>query len=172
MGEVCTKSEYRTKANAQRYETPDISVENPNVGKTTATQRLQKITLYVRDTTSREHRGNDLLSSSSLHAAAVTLWRQRPLSRSLSLSLTLCTTTFTIMQQHYLTLCPKSYLYIYDFSTYLHLCPSNRSVPIGAGSMMSRFSASSIRFHPEGHVSQHDHTQQGAADQWRQLSVH
>ena len=92
----------------------------------------------------------------------------------LSLSLTLCTQTSFYNNTTTVdwNLCPKSYLYIYDFSTYLHLCPSNRSVPIGAGSMMSRFSASSIRFHPEGHVSQHDHTQQGAADQWRQLSVH
>ena len=53
-------------------------------------------------------------------------------------------------------MCPKSYLYIYDFSAYLHLCPSNRSEPIGAGSVMSRFSAFYIRFHPEGHVSQHN----------------
>ena len=42
-------------------------------------------------------------------------------------------------------MCPKSYLYIYDFSAYLYLSPSNRSVPIGAGSAMSRFSAFSIR---------------------------
>ena len=72
--------------NAQRDETPDISVENPNVGKTTAAHRLQKIPLYVRDTMSRKHRGNDLLSSSSPHAAVVTLWRHN-LSLTLSLSL-------------------------------------------------------------------------------------
>ena len=52
-------------------------------------------------------------------------------------------------------MCPKSYLYIYDFSAYLHLCPSNRSEPIGVGSKLSQFSASCIRFHPEGHVSEH-----------------
>ena len=74
------------------------------------------------------------------------------LSLSLSRSIQLL---YTIMQQHVQNLCPKSYLYMYDFSAYLHLCPSNRSVPIGAGSVRSRFSASSIRFHPEGHVSQH-----------------
>ena len=54
-----------------------------------------------------------------------------------------------------MSVCPKSYLYLYDFSAYLHPCPPNRSVPIGAGSAMSRFSASCIRFHLEGHVSQH-----------------
>ena len=70
-----------------------------------------------------------------------------------SLSLMLCTTILTIMQQLLTIACPKSYLYLYDFSAYLHLCPPNRSVPIGAGSAMSRFSASSFRFHPEGHVS-------------------
>ena len=32
-------------------------------------------------------------------------------------------------------MCPESYLYIYEFSAYLHLCPSNRSEPIGAGSL-------------------------------------
>ena len=46
------------------------------------------------------------------------------LSLSLSRSVQLL---FTIMQQHHFKdMCPKSYLYIYDFSAYLHLCPSNR----------------------------------------------
>ena len=45
-------------------------------------------------------------------------------------------------------LCPKSYLYLYDFSAYLHLCPYDRF-----GTDRGRFSASCIRFHPEGHVS-------------------
>ena len=62
----------------------------------------RKIPLSVRDTTSRKHRGNDLLSSSSPYAAVVTLWRQRPLSLTLTLSLTLCTRTFTTMQQQLL----------------------------------------------------------------------
>ena len=73
--------------NAQRDETPDISVENPNVGKTTAAHRLQKIPLYERNTMSKEkHRGNDLLSSSLSPHAAVTTRRQQPLSLSLCLS--------------------------------------------------------------------------------------
>ena len=127
----------------KRDETLDINVENPNVGKTTAAHRLQKIALYERNTTSRKHRGNDLLSSSLSPHAAVTTRRQRPLSLSHALY-----KNFSIIQQHfnnYKDMCPKSYLYIYDFSAYLHLGPSNRSVPIGAGSVMSRFSASSIR---------------------------
>ena len=68
------------------------------------------------------------------------------LSLSLSLSHTLCTTFYkVILTTTYQSMCPKSYLYIYDFSTYLHFCPSNRSEPMGTGSVMSRFSASSIR---------------------------
>ena len=89
------------------------------------------------------------MSSSSPHAAAVTRWRQLPLSPlSLSLSLSLSSSihlTLHMCNNNYKDMCPKSYLYIYDFSAYLHLCPSNRSEPIGAGSVMSRFSASSIR---------------------------
>ena len=38
-------------------------MENPNVGKTTAAHRLQKIALCERNTMSTNHRGNDLLSS-------------------------------------------------------------------------------------------------------------
>ena len=113
------------------------------VGKTTTAHMLQD-TLYERNTVSKKnHRGNDLLSSSLSPHAAVTTRRQR----LLSLSLTLCTATLTIIQQHFQKLCPKSYLCPYDFSAYLHLCPPNRSVPIGAGSSMSRFSASCIRFY-------------------------
>ena len=45
------KSECKTKANAQRYETPDISVEKTQMWeKTTAAHRLQKIPLYERNT--------------------------------------------------------------------------------------------------------------------------
>ena len=63
------------------------------------------------------------MSSSLSPHAAVTTRRQRPLSLSLSRSVHLlynnATTTLIF-------LCPKSYLYIYDFSAYLHICPSNR----------------------------------------------
>ena len=68
------------------------------------------------------------------------------LSLSLSLSLhTRYTTTLQICDNNYNILCPKSYLYLYDFSAYLHMCPSNRSEPIGAGSEINWFSVSSIR---------------------------
>ena len=100
----------------------------------------------------RKHRGNNLLSSSSPHAAAVTQWRQTT-SLSLYLSHALYTSLYNvILITTHKDMCPKSYLYISDFSAYLRLYPSNRSEPIGAGSVMSRFSATSIRFHPEGHV--------------------
>ena len=93
-------------------------------------------------------------------------------SLSLSLSLSISHAlykNFTITQQHlraHTKVCPKSYLYIYDFSAYLHLCSSNRSEPIRAGSVMSRFSASYIRFHPEGHVSQHLDSPFGHTQKW------
>ena len=92
--------------------------------------------LLPRHTRRRLHRGGNDLSLS--------------LSRSVQELLNNTTVITTAIKK----LCSKSYLYLYDFSAYLHLCPPNRSVPIGAGSVMSRFSASSIRFHPEGHVSQ------------------
>ena len=105
---------------------------------------------YMRGIQSqRKQRGNNLLSSSSPHAAAVTRWRQRPLSLSLSVSLAR-SVQLTLQQQptllhHSKSMCPKSYIYIYDFSAYLHICPSNWSKPIGTGSGINRFSVSSIR---------------------------
>ena len=92
------------------------------------------------------HKGNNLLPPSTPRAAAVTKMKGNDLSLSLYIyiSCTLCTTIFTTTTTHE-NMCPKSYLYIYDFSAYLHLCPSTQSEPIGAGFAMSRFSASSIR---------------------------
>ena len=86
----------------KRVETPDISVEKPNVGKATATHMLQKITLYERNTMSRKHRGNDLLSSSlatrgGYNEEATT---SLSLSHSLTLCYTLCTTLFTIIKNY------------------------------------------------------------------------
>ena len=69
------------------------------------------------------------------------------LSLSHALSHTLCTPNFTTIQQHLEKLCPKSYLYLYDFRhIYISVLPIG-SVPIKAGSAVSRFSASCIRFH-------------------------
>ena len=64
------------------------------------------------------------------------------LSLSRSIQLTLYNNHF---HQLHKSMCPKSYLYTYDFLAYLHMCPSNRSEPIGTGYWISRFSVSSIR---------------------------
>ena len=45
------------------------------------------------------------------------------------------TTALQICDNNYNILCPKSCLYLDDFSAYLHMCPSNRSEPIGTGSL-------------------------------------
>ena len=119
------------------------------MGKTTAVHKLQN-TLWERGTTTRIHRGNDLLSSSSPHAA-VTI--EATTSHSLFLSHTLytpsrclCTLTYKGVQ---LTtnnsVSPKSYLYIYDFRVIYICVPSNRSGRIGTGSSVFRFSLTSIR---------------------------
>ena len=97
---------------------------------------------YNREST----RGNDLLHFSLRHTRRLQ-WRQLPLSLShspsLSVQLTLyksnSTTTTTL---HTESMCPKSYLYIYDFSAYLHMCPSQS---VGTSSEISPFSISSIR---------------------------
>ena len=81
------------KKNRNNVETEDVTWKTHNVGKTTAAHRLQKIPLYERNTLSRKRRGNDLSSSSSPHAAAVTQRRQRPLSLSHTRTLMLCTRT-------------------------------------------------------------------------------
>ena len=81
-----------------------------------------------------------------LHSGGNDLSLSLCLSLSLSLSvLHALYNSSTIFNKLIESMCPKSYLYIYDFSAYLHMCPSNQSEPIGAGSVMSRFSASSIR---------------------------
>ena len=86
--------------------------------------------LLLHHTRRRLQDGGSDLSLSLTHTRSVT--------RSVQLPLQICDNNTSY-------LCPKSYLYIYYFSAYLHLCPSNRSQPIGADFVMSRFSASSIR---------------------------
>ena len=92
----------------------------------TKTQRQRPLVLFFSHTRRRlQDGGNDLsLSHALLHALY---------------------NVSTIYINNMENMCPKSYLYIYDFSAYLHMCPSNQSEPIGAGSEISRFSASSIR---------------------------
>ena len=154
--EVYTKS--KVQKTVSNVETQDITWKTHNGGKNHDSPQAVNNHYMRGNTESKRAQRQQPLSSSSPRAAAVTRWRQRPLYLSLSLSLTYA--LFTTLQKQYIQLsntknvCPKSYLYIYDFSAYLHFCPSNRSVPIGAGSVMSRFSAAYIRFHPEGHVSQ------------------
>ena len=100
------------------------------MGKTTAVHKLQN-TLWERSTTTRIHRGNGLLSSSSPHAV-VTIEATTSHTHSLSLSRCLCThalynllTTKTTTLHN--VLCPKSYLYIYDFWVIYTCVPSNQS---------------------------------------------
>ena len=105
------------------------------MGKTTAATRLQN-TLWGRRLQQWKHKGNDLLHFSLRHTRRLQ-WRQLPLSLSLylclSLSLTLSlhtryTTNFTkCNNNHTQNVCPKSYLYIYDFRVIYISVPSNRS---------------------------------------------
>ena len=136
-------------------ETQDITCKTYNSGKNHDSPRAVEYTIWEEIQSRRKHRGNDLLSSSSPHATTVTRWRQRPLSLTFSLSFTLCTTLYkVILTTLFKSLCPKSYLYIYDFRVFytnVHTNRSDWSEPVlgSAGSL-------SI-FHPEGHVSQHFH---------------
>ena len=134
-------------------------MENPQCGKNHGSaQATEKIPLYERNTLSRKRRGNDLSSSSSPHAAAVTQSRQRPLSLSLSLSLSLTLSVHLalhLFNNHTYKIC--ALCHIYTHMTVRHIYNSVHpisSVPIGADSAISRFSASCIWLHPEGHVSQ------------------
>ena len=103
------------------------------MGKTTAVHKLQN-TLWERSTTTRIHRGNDLLFSSSPHAA-VTVEATTSHTHSLSLTMSLYTRAIhlllTKVQQltinYVLSVCPKSYLYRYDFRVIYTCVPSNLS---------------------------------------------
>ena len=111
--EVCTKSTQKTESN---IETQDITWKTHNSGKNHDSPRAVEYTIWEEYKVERKHRGNDLLSSSSPHAAAVTRWRQRPLSLSLCISLLHALyNSSTNMWQRSKSMCPKSYLYIYDF---------------------------------------------------------
>ena len=121
--------------------------------KTTAVHKLQN-TLWERTTTTRIHRGNDLLSSSSPHAK-VTVEAKTSHSLSLSLTLSLYTRAIQLLLQKCSTtynnvLCPKSYLYIYDFRVIYTCVPSNRRTD------RNRVFGFPVlhNFHPGGHVSQ------------------
>ena len=89
-------------------------------------------------------------SPSSPHAA-VTVEATTSLSLSHTLSLTrslytrYTTSSYKSATTNSNVLCPKSYLYIYDFRVIYTCVPSNRSGRIGTGSSVIRFSLSSIR---------------------------
>ena len=99
------------------------------VGKTTTAHRLQN-TLYVRGIQSqRKQRGNNLLSSSSPHAGGgyrMEATTSLSLSLSVSLARSVQLTFSTISYNHTRNVCPKSYLYIYDFRVFYINVHSNR----------------------------------------------
>ena len=135
-------SMYAQRQNTNKEETQDINVEKlrqpidcrihydeeiTNDGSTRATTSC---TPSLRHTRRLQQGGNYLFLSLSLTRSI------QPL--------------FTKYQQPYENVCPKSYLFIYDFRviyTNVHTNRSDRSEPVlgSAGSL-------SI-FHPEGHVS-------------------
>ena len=98
--------------------------DSPQTAEYTMMRRLQRW----------EHKGNDLLHPLSSPHAAVTTRRQLPLSLSLSLSHALYNCTLqNINNLLYKSVCPKSYLYIYDFRTIytnVHTNRSDRSEPV------------------------------------------
>ena len=112
--------------------------------KTTTVHKLQN-TLWERSTTTRIHRGNDLLSSSLPHAAVTV---EATTSHSLSVSIhTLYTTNLQKCSTTLQNVCPKSYLYIYDFRVIYTCVPfqsigSNQSGRISTGSSVIRFTPS------------------------------
>ena len=80
-----------------------------------------------RHTRRRLHRGgNDLSLAPFRRQQAVTTEATTSFSLSHSLCIQLHSIHIQQPYQHYESMCPKSYLYIYDFSAYLHLCSSDR----------------------------------------------
>ena len=111
-------------------EAQGVTWKTHNCGKNHDSPQAVKNTTIERNTQTRKRRGNDLSSSSLSHAAAVTTRRQQPLS--LSHSVMLCTLfllqLFNNSNNNLMKNCALSriILYLYDFSAYLHLCPSDR----------------------------------------------
>ena len=138
--------EIDTQKNKNNVETQNVTWKTHNVGKTTAAHMLQKIPLYERNILSRKCRGNNPSSSFSPHAAAVTQRRQRPLSISLTRSTTLSAHLTLQLFNNTSKTCALSRIYTYTTfrRIYIPVLPIG-SVPIGAGSAESRFSASSIQ---------------------------
>ena len=135
--------------------TPTLTWKTHNGGKNHDSPQTAKCTMMKRLQTMGAQGQRSLVSPLPLPHAAVTTRRQLPLSLSL-LSLSVQLTLYkkiTLQQQQHQSMCPKSYLYIYDFSAYLHMCPSQL-----VGTDRNRFWDQPVLciFHPEGHVSQQD----------------
>ena len=116
----------------KRMSNTRCNVENPQSGKNHDSPRAVKYTIEREEYNDTEN--TEATTSCFLllrpHTAAVTRRRQRPLSHTLSLSrslsLLLCTRSYNNNTTTLQNECPKSYLYLYDFSAYLHFC-----LPIG-----------------------------------------
>ena len=150
---LCTRKQ---KLWSKQETNTQILTWKPKWGKkTTAVHKLQN-TLWERNTTTRIHRGNDLLSSSSPHAAATV---EATTSHSLSLSHvvsvhTRYTQTYKSVQQLLSTtnlFFALSHIYTYmTFGLFTHV-----SLPIGRTDRNRVFGLPVLHnFHPEGPVSQ------------------
>ena len=150
----------KQKNNNKRDDT-SVNVENPQCGKNhgspqTAeytkgeeynsedTQRQRPLVLFFA-TRGSYNEGNDLTHTHT---------------HSLSLTLSLCTRTIQLLYKSVTTttksVCPKSYLYIYNFRViYISVLP-NRSDGSEPGHRNRVFGLPVLpNFHPEGPVSQH-----------------
>ena len=105
-----------------------LTWKNPNVGKTTAVHKLQN-TLWERSTTMRgtQRQRPLVLFFATRGGYNGGNYLTHTLSFTLSLYTRAIQLTFTKYQQHNENVCPKSYLYIYDFRViYISVLP-NRS---------------------------------------------
>ena len=103
----------KTRAKTAMKKDTSISVENPQCGKNHASPQTAEYTMREKITTMGAQGQRPFAPPSSSPHAAVTRWRQLPLSLSLSHSLSLhtrYTTTLQICDNLFSILCPKSYL--------------------------------------------------------------
>ena len=144
---LCTEKQ---KIDKGRDDT-DINVETQNVGK--PRQSTNGRIHYERQLQRWSTEVTPSCTSSSPHAA-VTMEAATSLSLFLSVSLHALYNYFTKVQQRHI-LCPKSYLYIYDFQViYISVLP-NRSDGSEPGHRNRVFGLPVLpNFHPEGPVSQ------------------
>ena len=131
-------------------ETQDITWKTHNSGKNHDSPQAVEYTIWEEYNVEEKHRGNDPLSSSSPHARRrYKMEATTSLSLSIYLSLLHALYNFLYNNIHvaYIpkSVCPKSYLYLYDFRAIyidVHSNRSDRSGPV-------RSSAGSLRL-PSG----------------------